>query len=159
MKALQKDRTRRYETANGFAADILRHLGSEPVLAAPPSQAYRLGKFVRKHRGGAIAASLVLAALLAGIAGTTWQWLAARRLAAAERRAKLDAQKQQTRAEERETQAIVAVKRFGDAVAGEPALKNSPDLEALRAPLEGAAGIFQELRDRLQADKDTRRSP
>ena len=63
MKALEKDRTRRYETANGFAADILRHLAHEPVLAAPPSRAYRLRKFVRKHRGAVIAASLVLLAL------------------------------------------------------------------------------------------------
>ncbi len=72
MKALEKDRTRRYETANGFAADILRHLAHEPVVAAPPSRAYRLRKFVRKHRGAVIAASLVLLALLGGIAGTTW---------------------------------------------------------------------------------------
>ena len=72
MKALEKDRTRRYETANGFAADVLRHLAYEPVLAAPPSRAYRLRKFVRKHRGAVIAASLVVLALLAGIAGTTW---------------------------------------------------------------------------------------
>jgi eukaryotic-like serine/threonine-protein kinase len=71
MKALEKDRTRRYETANGFGADILRHLASEPVLAAPPSRTYRLRKFVRKHRAGVIAASLVLSALLAGIVGTT----------------------------------------------------------------------------------------
>ena len=41
MKALEKDRGRRYETANGFAADVLRHLAYEPVLAAPPSRAYR----------------------------------------------------------------------------------------------------------------------
>jgi hypothetical protein len=111
MKALEKDRTRRYETANGFANDILRHLASEPVLAAPPSRAYRLWKFVRKHRGGVIAASLVLLALLAGIAGTTWGWHAARRSAEAERLAKLDAQNQQARAEQRETQAIDAVNR------------------------------------------------
>ena len=52
MKALEKDRTRRYETANGFAADILRHLAHEPVVAAPPSRAYRVRKFVRKHQGG-----------------------------------------------------------------------------------------------------------
>ena len=72
MKALEKDRGRRYETANGFAADVLRHLAYEPVLAAPPSRAYRLRKFVRKHRGAVIAASLVVLALLGGIAGTTW---------------------------------------------------------------------------------------
>src|SRR6516225_5621892 len=68
MMALEKDRTRRYETANGFAADIQRHLAHEPVVAAPPSRAYRLRKFVRKHRGAVIAASLVLVTLLVGLA-------------------------------------------------------------------------------------------
>ncbi|MGO9921798.1 MAG: tetratricopeptide repeat protein [Isosphaeraceae bacterium] len=71
MKALEKDRTRRYETVNGFAADISRHLAYEPVLAAPPSRSYRLRKFVRRNRAGVIAASLVLLALVAGVTGTT----------------------------------------------------------------------------------------
>ena len=71
MKAIEKDRSRRYETASGFAADVLRLLAYEPVLAAPPSRSYRLRKFVRKNRGTVIAASLVLFALLAGIVGTT----------------------------------------------------------------------------------------
>jgi len=52
MKALEKDRNRRYETANGFALDVQRYLAGEPVLAAPPSARYRLRKFARKHRGG-----------------------------------------------------------------------------------------------------------
>ena len=77
MKALEKDRTRRYETANGFGADILRHLANEPVVAAPPSRSYRLRKFVRKHRGAVMAASLILLALLAGIVGTTLGLIAA----------------------------------------------------------------------------------
>jgi eukaryotic-like serine/threonine-protein kinase len=72
MKALEKDRARRYETASGFAADVLRHLASEPVVAAPPSRVYRMTKFVRKHRGGVVAAALVVFALVAGMAGTTW---------------------------------------------------------------------------------------
>ena len=72
MKALEKDRTRRYETANGFAADVMRHLAHEPVVAAPPSRTYRMRKFIRKHRGAVIAASMVLLSLLAGIAGTTY---------------------------------------------------------------------------------------
>jgi serine/threonine protein kinase/tetratricopeptide (TPR) repeat protein len=71
MKALEKDRRRRYETANGLASDVMRHLAHEPVVAAPPSRTYRMRKFVRKHRGAVIAASLVLLSLLAGIAGTT----------------------------------------------------------------------------------------
>jgi WD40 repeat protein len=84
MKALEKDRARRYETANGFAADVLRHLAHEPVLAAPPSRAYRVRKFVRKHRGAVVAVSLVVLALLAGIAGTTWGLIRAVRARAAE---------------------------------------------------------------------------
>jgi WD40 repeat protein len=72
MTALEKDRTRRYESANGFAADVLRHLANEPVVAAPPSRAYRMRKFVRKNRVPVIAASLVVLALVGGIAGTTW---------------------------------------------------------------------------------------
>jgi eukaryotic-like serine/threonine-protein kinase len=83
MMALEKDRTRRYETANGFAADIQRHLAYEPVVAAPPSRAYRLRKFVRKHRGAVIAASLVLLSLLGGLAAVAAvQTAANRRLAA-----------------------------------------------------------------------------
>ena len=87
MMALEKDRTRRYETANGFAADILRHLAHEPVVAAPPSRAYRLRKFVRKHRGAVIAASLVLLALLGGLAAVAAvQTVANARLAASLKR-------------------------------------------------------------------------
>ncbi len=70
MKALEKDRTRRYESASGFAADIQRYLNNEPVIARPPSLSYRVRKFVRKHRVGVGAASLLGLALLAGLVGT-----------------------------------------------------------------------------------------
>jgi eukaryotic-like serine/threonine-protein kinase len=72
MKALEKDRTRRYETANGFAADIQRHLDNEPVMASPPGAGYRIQKFIRRHRVGVMAGSFVLLALVTGIIGTTW---------------------------------------------------------------------------------------
>ena len=65
MRALEKDRTRRYQTANALAADVHRHMNNEPVSAGPPSAAYRAGKFVRRHRFGvttAIALVLLLAA-------------------------------------------------------------------------------------------------
>src|SRR5207244_8628957 len=77
LKALEKDRNRRYATANGLAMDVQRHLTGEPVLAAPPSVTYRLRKFLHKRRGPVLAAALVLLALLAGIAGTTWGLLEA----------------------------------------------------------------------------------
>src|SRR5262245_34605337 len=72
MKALEKDRNRRYETANGLAMDVQRYLADEPVLASPPSAAYRLRKFVWRNRAAVLAVSLVVLALLGGIVGTTW---------------------------------------------------------------------------------------
>jgi len=79
MRAMEKDRTRRYETANGLAADVLRHLRGEPVVAAPPSPAYRARKFVRRNRGLVLAAAVVAAALVVGVAGTTLGLVAATR--------------------------------------------------------------------------------
>src|SRR5690606_11307578 len=64
MRALDKDRARRYDTASGLAADIARHLTGEPVEAAPPSRAYRVRKFVRRHRGPVLAGALLLFATL-----------------------------------------------------------------------------------------------
>jgi WD40 repeat protein/serine/threonine protein kinase len=71
MKALEKDRNRRYETANGFAIDVQRYLADEPVLACPPSAAYRLRKFVRRNRGPVLAATVIVLLLIGGIVGTT----------------------------------------------------------------------------------------
>jgi signal transduction histidine kinase len=68
MKALEKDRSRRYETANGFAADVLHYLADEPVLACPPSPLYRLRKFARRNKAalatGAIVSLVVLLAVV-----------------------------------------------------------------------------------------------
>ncbi|MCH8825268.1 MAG: serine/threonine protein kinase [Planctomycetes bacterium] len=71
MKCLEKDRTRRYDSANGLATDIQRHLNDEPVDASPPSQVYRFRKFVKRNRAGVIAATVVALVLVLGIAGTT----------------------------------------------------------------------------------------
>src|SRR5262249_13262134 len=71
MRALEKDRNRRYETAKAFALDVQRYLADEPVLACPPSAGYRLRKFVRKHRGPVVAATIILVLLTAGIVGTS----------------------------------------------------------------------------------------
>jgi eukaryotic-like serine/threonine-protein kinase len=73
MKCLEKDRQRRYETANGLAMDIHRHLEGEPVQAAPPSTAYRFKKFLRRNRGQVVAGGVVVAALVLGLVGTIWQ--------------------------------------------------------------------------------------
>jgi formylglycine-generating enzyme required for sulfatase activity/serine/threonine protein kinase len=67
LKCLEKDRSRRYETANGLALDIERHLKNEPVLASPPSVLYRLKKFSRRNLGAVVAATMTLVALAAGL--------------------------------------------------------------------------------------------
>src|SRR5262249_27276650 len=62
MKCLEKDRSRRYQTANGLATDVQRYLADEPVLACPPSAGYRLRKFARQNKGRlAVAAGVFLA--------------------------------------------------------------------------------------------------
>ncbi|RIK63428.1 MAG: serine/threonine protein kinase [Planctomycetota bacterium] len=86
MKCLEKDRTRRYDTATGLAADIQRYLAGEAVVAAPPSRAYRVRKFVRRHRGTVVATCLVALALVAGASAATAGLISARRSRDAEAR-------------------------------------------------------------------------
>jgi non-specific serine/threonine protein kinase/serine/threonine-protein kinase len=71
MKAIEKDPTRRYGSPSDLAADVDRHLQNQPVLASPPSAAYRLRKFVRRNRAGVAASVVVLLALVAGVVGTS----------------------------------------------------------------------------------------
>ena len=73
MKAIEKDRSCRYETANALATDVRRYLAGEPVLAAPPSAVYRMQKFVRRHKGTVAAASLIAVSLVVGLVGFAWQ--------------------------------------------------------------------------------------
>ena len=79
MKALEKDRSRRYETANALARDLERHLNNEDVEACPPSAAYRLRKFARRHRVGLSVGATVAAALVVATAVSTWQAVRATR--------------------------------------------------------------------------------
>jgi serine/threonine protein kinase/tetratricopeptide (TPR) repeat protein len=127
MKALEKDRTRRYETANGFARDIERYLADEPVSACPPSASYRLRKFTRRNWRSVIAASLVLLSLIAGVIGTTAGMLTANRATEAERKAKNDALEQ---------------KRLADLAADKE--RQAKDREAQRADGERKAKIEAE---------------
>ncbi len=72
MKALEKDRNRRYETANGFAADVQRYLGDEPVQACPPSAGYRLRKFARRNKRALAAAAVMVLAMLLTVGVIGW---------------------------------------------------------------------------------------
>lgn len=89
MRALEKDRIRRYETASSFAADVGRYLRDEQVEACPPTTTYRLRKFLHKHRAGALTAVMVALTMLIGTLASYWQ---AYRAAHAEQRAVIEAQ-------------------------------------------------------------------
>ena len=100
MKALEKDRERRYDTPSALAADLERYLNHDQVLACPPSRGYRLRKFIRRHRASVIGALAVLSTLIAGLVGTTlqmFQAMAARDAEAAERVRAVRAEKESDR--------------------------------------------------------------
>jgi serine/threonine protein kinase len=100
MKALEKDRERRYETTNALAMDLQRYLADEPVQAGRPSAWYRLRKFIRRHRGPVMAAAVIVVVLVGGIVGTTLGLLRAEDARAAEEK-----QRGLAEASEREAQA------------------------------------------------------
>ncbi|HEX4349511.1 MAG TPA: serine/threonine-protein kinase, partial [Verrucomicrobiae bacterium] len=79
MKCLEKDRTRRYETASGLAADILRHLANEPIIARPPSTSYRFQKLIRRNKLAMASATIIFLAVSLGAAISTWQAIRATR--------------------------------------------------------------------------------
>jgi eukaryotic-like serine/threonine-protein kinase len=132
MKALSKERDRRYETASGFARDIERFLNNEAVAAGPPSTRYRLRKFVKRHRGQVIAASLVVLALVSGMAGTTLGLFEARR--------------QRARADERAEGERLATRKALDAAEEEKAAKETA--EAVLGFVEGK--VFAAARPKNQ---------
>jgi serine/threonine protein kinase len=144
MKALEKDRSRRYETANALAMDIQRHLNNEPVVARPPSRRYRFRKLVRRNRGVFIATGAVAAALIGGLSLATWSFIKER--AARERAVAAEQQQARLRLEAETgwklTQARVLISREHFAEADElvkelfPGTNSSP---ALQPTLEGAA--------------------
>ncbi len=154
LKALEKDRSRRYETANAFALDIQRYLHDEPVLAGPPSATYRLRKFVRRNKGPVLAAAAVLVALVVGIIGSTLGLIEARRqeghaLAAADKETKARAAEaaQRQLAQDNERKANAEKDRAEKAAAREKearqaALKRLGQIEKANAIL---GSIFKDL--------------
>lgn len=148
MKALEKDRARRYETANGLARDIQRFLNDEPVEACPPSAVYRIRKFARKNRAALIAAGLVTLALLAGTAVSTWQAMVARKAESAAQRAAEAQTRERERAEENERRALAAAN--AEKLAKDEAQSNANIALAVRDFLFGK--LLSQADTRTQAD-------
>ena len=160
MKTLEKDRTRRYETANGLAMDIQRHLNNESVVASPPNNFYRFQKLVRRNKLAFFAATSVTTALILGLGASSWMFLkerqAYRRARAAEETQsalRREAETGRMRAEARET-ALLYWKAFngfpslGDkesqALAyGKGKGMTSDELAALAARYDGAFKLIR----------------
>ncbi len=148
MKALEKDRTRRYETALTFARDVQRYLAGEAVAASPPSKTYQLLKFARKNRGFLITASLFIGMLLA----TTGVSIV---LAVRAVRSDRIAREQQAYAQNNLKMLIEALSRYTATIRDNPELKRNPDLESLRKTLlREPYSIFRALYKRLQGDRE-----
>src|SRR5262249_881554 len=116
MKALEKEPARRYETADGLARDLMRHLGGDPVEAGPPSASYRLRKFARKHRTALATATAFTALLVAATAVSTWQAIRATRAGAQAKDSLTNAQQQEASARKSAAQAKAIADFFRDKV-------------------------------------------
>jgi serine/threonine protein kinase/tetratricopeptide (TPR) repeat protein len=147
MKALEKDRQRRYESASSLALDIERYLADEPITAAPPSTGYRLRTFIRRHKTGVLAASLIFAALVLGITGTTIGLVKAnhqRRLAVSAKDAET---RQRTLAEDRLKESEATVKFLDDMLAAPDPSAQGKDV-TVRSVLDRAAANLPKFSDR-----------
>jgi serine/threonine protein kinase len=149
MKALEKDRTRRYESASGLAADIQHYLNDEPVSAGPPSAAYRLRKFSRRHRRWLAAAAALAAALVLGTAVSVWQAVRATRAEKETREERDTAVTERQRADE---EAAIAraisdfmaddiLRQAGASRQASPTRKPDPDITVRTALDRAAANI------------------
>jgi WD40 repeat protein/serine/threonine protein kinase len=117
MKALEKDRGRRYETANGLAMDIKRHLNNEAVIARPPGNLYRFQKMVRRNKLAFAAASTVAASLVIGSSVSTWMFIQERKahqqtLVAEQEQSRLRAAAQGAQAQEAQMRQLAEVREM-----------------------------------------------
>jgi serine/threonine protein kinase len=152
MKCLEKDRDRRYETANGLARDLERYLHDEPVQACPPSALYRFGKFARRNKGALLTVALVGVVLLAAV---TVLAVSNARIEQAWQHAEANyrtAETQRREAEKNFQRACEAVEQMLSEV-GPRELERIPQMEPVRrALLEKAVQLFEQFLDDPRAD-------
>ncbi len=160
MKCLEKDRTRRHETANGLAVDIKRHLNNEPITARPPSSSYRFQKWARRNKLVFGATAAVLLALLHGISFSTWQAIRATAARAREAEQRQVAQSNEKKAIDAEANAVAARARAQaqELIACRRFYASDMNV-AMQAVRENNLGYAQDLLDRQRpqaGDSDLR---
>ena len=159
MKALEKDRNRRYDTANGLALDIHRYIESEPVLARPPSRRYRFKKLVLRNKIVFAASGAVALALLIGLGMSTWLFFREREARFHERDAREREAQLRTEAEDRakitQAEMFVSQGKFDDADAMLNLVKNFPPNPTLDcASALRSVGEWQALQGRWQPARE-----
>ena len=160
MKALEKDRKRRYESASSFAMDIERYMAGDPIVARPPSATYKLRKFVQKNSGLVVSVSLIVCLLIAGIVGTTYGLFEARRQAKRADDQRDTAIENETRAINAEKTALAAKKRADKNAEAADLAKDEAHAaegfarsEAIRAKESEASAKFQLANARWDANR------
>ena len=158
MKCLEKDRARRYETANGLAMDVGRHLKNEAVVACPPSNLYRFGKLLRRHKSAFAAAAAMLALLLGGIGLSTTEAVRARRAEREAVKMRQQALKNETKAELEKARSDQVAQFLGKTFEGaRPSVALGRDTTLLREILDNAAArIRPELTNQPEVEREMR---
>ncbi len=156
MRALEKDRTRRYETANGLGRDVERYLADQPVEACPPSRLYRLRKFARRNKPAVATATVIVAVLVLATAVSTWQAVRATRAERLVARERDQVAAEKRRAGEQAAIATAVNDFFDEDVLGQASAYNQdslghspdPDLKVRDALDRAAASIAGRFKDR-----------
>jgi serine/threonine protein kinase/Flp pilus assembly protein TadD len=156
MKCLEKRRERRYETANALGREVQRYLADEPVEARPPSRRYRLGKFLRRHKGPVLAASLLLLALLGGIVGTSVGLIQAEARRVAAEQARADEARQRTRAEKARDEAREALDAMTGIATGDWLTAQKEITPEQKAFLTGVLSRYQKYAAEKADDEPSR---
>jgi len=150
MKCLEKDRTRRYETANSLASDVQRHLSNEAVLARPPSAAYRLQKAWQRNKLVFTAGSVVAVALVAGIGVSTWQAVVATQARGVAVHAQAKAESSQQKAETEQQRADAQARKASESEQRSRRLLYASDMNLAQQALKVKRPLYGSGRARVR---------
>src|SRR6266446_4833725 len=160
MKCLEKDRSRRYETANGLASDLQRHLDQEPVNACPPSNLYRFQKLVRRNKLAFAAAAAVAASLLIGLGISTWMFFEERAAKQEQARLRLQAQAKEQKAQTEAAKSAQVARFLKDMLQGVgPGVASGRDTTLLREILDKTGErVGRDLTNQPEVEMELRNS-
>ncbi|MGI8966065.1 MAG: tetratricopeptide repeat protein, partial [Limisphaerales bacterium] len=158
MKCLEKDRTRRYETASALATDLQRHLNNEPVMACPPSNLYRFQKLVRRNKLAFAAVAAITTALVLGVVVSSWQALRATRAEQAQIKLRKEAEAEKKKAQIEAAKSEQVARFLKDMLETvQPSVALGRDTTMLREILDKTAErVGKDLKDQPEVEAELR---